>query len=54
MNLIFSMDTDTNLYNWYGRLLAANKVGYFLFFIINFSWCNLLIHVASVIIVRSV
>ena len=57
------MDTDTNVYNFYGCFLAANEVVFFVLFVclfvifvfnINFCWCNLLIHVASMIIVRSV
>ena len=63
-----SMDTDTDVSEWiqtqmyqngyrhiclYGCLLTANKV--FAFFLnINFCWCNLLIHIVGMVIVRSV
>ena len=46
-SVIFSMDTDTNVY---GCLLTAIKVGC-IFLNITFYWCNLLIPVLSMIIV---
>ena len=52
VKLIFSMDTDTNVYIFVNR-----KYGVFvclLLFNINLYWCNLLIHVVNIIIVRSV
>ena len=52
MKLSISMDTDTNVY--YCCLLIANKVVFVAVVNINFNWCNLLIHVVSIIIVKSV
>ena len=51
VKLIISMDRDTNVHI-YGCLLTANKV--VVVVNIHFYWCNLLIHVVSIIIVRSV
>ena len=55
VKLMTSMDTDTIVYI-YGSLLTADEVLFYFFvvFNINFYWCNLLVHVVSMIIVRSV